>query len=168
MNLSEELISNFKTIIEIQKKKTYDMSNKDIWHNRMPVWFSKIIKNEKIDWDMLENFRGYGLLISEVPHRPRNWFKHFFRKLIRDPGDKKYCIENYKKLCSISYDKKLKDYSFSLVGNPGFYTHDGIKFNESAYIYNFKERKKQFLIFGFIIGLILSFTTLLSQKKLKE
>lgn len=130
MSLSEELLSNFETIIETQKKKTYNISNKDIWHNRMPVWFSKIIKNGKIDWDMLENFRGYGLLISEVPHRPRNWFKHFFRKLIRDPGDKKYCIENYRKLFSIGYDKKLKDYSFSLVGNPGFYTHDGIKFNE--------------------------------------
>jgi putative sugar O-methyltransferase len=130
MNLSEELISNLKTIIEINKKKNYDMSNKDIWRNRMPVWFSKIIKNEKIDWDMLENFRGYQLLISEVPHRHKNWFKNFFYKLIRDPGNKKYCIENYKKLCSINYDKKLKDYSFSLVGNPGFYTHNGIRFNE--------------------------------------
>ena len=47
-------------------------------------------------------------------------------------------------------------------------THTFLTYNESAYIYNFKERKKQFLIFGFIIGLILSFTTLLSQKKLKE
>lgn len=130
MNLTKDLLSNFQTIIDYQKKNDSNKTNKNIWQNRMPIWFSRIIKDNQINWDILKNFRGYGLLISEVPHRPSNIFKHFFRKLIRDPGDKKYCMENFNKLTAIGYGNIFKNYNFSVVGNPGFYTKDNIKFNE--------------------------------------
>jgi putative sugar O-methyltransferase len=129
MNLIKDLISNFQTILNYQKKN-YDKSNKCTWHNRMPLWFSQIIKDGQINWDKLENFRAHGLLISEVPHRPINIFKRIFRKLLRDPGDKKYCMENFKKLIALGYGEIFKNYNFSVVGNPEFYLHNNIKFNE--------------------------------------
>lgn len=130
MNLTKDLISNFETIVDYQKKKNFDKSNTDVWHQRMPLWFSRLIKNNEIDWHSLHNFRKYGLLISETPHDPKNLLKYYIRKIIRDPGDKKYCIENFQKLISLGYKNILKNYNFSIVGNPGFYSHENIKFNE--------------------------------------
>lgn len=130
MDLTKDLISNFETIIKHQKQNIYDHSNKDIWNNRMPLWFSEIINDGDIEWDVLQNFRAYGLLISETPHRHKNFFKNFLRKLIREPGDKKYCLENLEKLLSIGYENILKNYDFSIVGNPEYFTHASIKYNE--------------------------------------
>ena len=82
MNLTKDLISNFETIVDYQKKKNFDKSNTDVWHQRMPLWFSRLIKNNEIDWHSLHNFRKYGLLISETPHDPKNLLKYYIRKII--------------------------------------------------------------------------------------
>ncbi len=129
MDLSKDLISNFEVIVNKQQYN-YDKSNKNIWQNRMPLWFSKIIKNDEINWDVLQNFRSYGLLLSETPKKSKNLFIHYLRKLIREPGEKKYCMENLQKLISIGYDNIFNDYDFSIVGNPDYFTQGSIKYNE--------------------------------------
>jgi hypothetical protein len=132
MDLTKDLINNFKTVIQhrIISKNHSDKLNKSIWLERMDSWFLKIIKNNKINWDMLKNFRKHALLLTEVPYKPDNWLKSFFRSIVRSPGDKKYCFANYKKLLLKGYEKKFKNYHFSHVGNPDFYIKDGVKFNE--------------------------------------
>ena len=130
MDLTKDLISNFEVIVNNQQQNNYDQSNKDIWNNRMPIWFSKIKKNDEINWNILQNFRSYGLLLSETPQKSQNIFKHYLRKFIRGPGEKKHCIENFQKLLSIGYDNIFKDYDFSTVGNPEYFTQRSIKYNE--------------------------------------
>ena len=46
MNLTKDLLSNFQTIIDYQKKNDSNKTNKNIWQNRMPIWFSRIIKDK--------------------------------------------------------------------------------------------------------------------------
>ena len=87
----------------------------------MPIWFSKIKKNDEINWNILQNFRSYGLLLSETPQKSQNIFKHYLRKFIREPGEKKHCIENFQKLLSIGYNNIFKEYDFSTVGNPEYF-----------------------------------------------
>jgi putative sugar O-methyltransferase len=132
MDLTKDLINNFETVIQsrIILKNNSNKFNKNIWFERMDSWFFKVIKNNKINWDMLKNFRRHALLLTEVPYEPQSRLKSFFRSIIRNPADKKYCYTNFEKLLLKGYEKNLKNHHFSHVGNPHFYIKDGIKFNE--------------------------------------
>jgi putative sugar O-methyltransferase len=117
-------------ILKEYEQKNIHAGNEGVWGNRLPIWFGKIIKNSKIDEFEIKNFIGYSTLLSEIPCRSKNMFQNMARQLIREPGYRKYCFNNYEKLLNCGYRDRFKKYILSSIGNPSYYEIDSFKFNE--------------------------------------
>jgi putative sugar O-methyltransferase len=121
---------DLKIVMSDRGAGTSSLGGEGIWAKRLPKWIKKIVKNSSIDRDEINSFVGHNILLSEMPSRAKGWLFNGLKQLIRGPGYWQTCFSNFKKLESLGYGVKFKDYKLSMVGNPYFYEIDGFKFNE--------------------------------------